>query len=698
MKDEKAWKWLNENELSYTIWDKKYRYNDESFDEWLNRVSNGDDDIRKLIFEKKFLFGGRILANRGLEKIGRKISLSNCYVITPPDDSIESIFETATKLARTYSYGGGCIEENTKIIVKNKGRIPIKDVKIGDYVLSFNVSTHKDEWKKVLDWHYTNVKLEDQIEYVYSNGIRLKTSKKHPILTLTPDGYCFKKYDELKAESHTNKSLNQKEMSYIPNQEIDDISWFIGCHMGDGTADYRRCPRIRINGDNYQVIHNYANVLSKLNNSIIKPHRDNSAHYKSIMWGATSSSQNNVVIFNKYFDNQINKKTYTWKVPEYIKNNDAYVPFLAGLLDSDGYITDEGNIDIAICSKNAIEEIASYLSEHGQTYHVSIKHSKRNNESTLYRLYIYTSSSIYNLIYQYVQHDQKKAAMSQHLSDVTNKIRDLISITQEELDVINNFNYKSKYAQDQRLYYNLKAHQYDINKRKKIGSKTLYYLYHNGVFTAEQYNEMLSRTSCKQIILDNDTKYNYIDITVEGNKNYYAGNFGFVNIHNCGIDVSKLRPKNAKVNNAATTTSGATSFMDFFSYVTGLIGQSGRRGALMISIDCTHPDLEEFINLKSNLDVCTKANISVRVSDQFMQAVKNNNDWELSFTTEHETIKKTVKAKEIFNLLAKRNWEMAEPGILFWDNIKNHNMLNNNPEFSYAGVNPCEPHQCTAWE
>lgn len=157
----------------------------------------------------------------------------------------------------------------------------------------------------------------------------------------------------------------------------------------------------------------------------------------------------------------------------------------------------------------------------------------------------------------------------------------------------------------------------------------------------------------------------------------------------CGIDVSKLRPKGSKVNNAASSTTGTTSFMDFFSHVTGLIGQEGRRGATMISIDCTHPDLEEFINLKSDLDICTKANISVRVSDAFMNAVVNDNDWTLSFDTEHEHIEKTVKAKDIFMLLAKRNWEMAEPGILYWDRINNYNMLNTDPNFEYAGVNPC---------
>lgn len=157
----------------------------------------------------------------------------------------------------------------------------------------------------------------------------------------------------------------------------------------------------------------------------------------------------------------------------------------------------------------------------------------------------------------------------------------------------------------------------------------------------------------------------------------------------CGVDVSKLRPKGATVNNAAKSTSGTTSFMDFFSYVTGLIGQEGRRGALMLSIDCTHPDLEEFINLKSDLNLCTKANISVRVSDEFMKAVEDRRDWALSFETEKEIITKIVNAREIFHLLAKRNWEMAEPGILYWDHIKDYNMLNTDPNFSFAGVNPC---------
>ena len=159
----------------------------------------------------------------------------------------------------------------------------------------------------------------------------------------------------------------------------------------------------------------------------------------------------------------------------------------------------------------------------------------------------------------------------------------------------------------------------------------------------------------------------------------------------CGVDISKLAPKGAKVANTAKNTSGAVSFMDLYSLTTGLIGQNGRRGALMISIDCSHPDIEDFINIKSDLNKITKANISIKITDEFMTAVRKNDDYTLHFTRpeSNETIKSVVKARELFNKIILMNWDYAEPGFLFWDEIKRWNMLSNNKEFEYAGVNPC---------
>lgn len=157
----------------------------------------------------------------------------------------------------------------------------------------------------------------------------------------------------------------------------------------------------------------------------------------------------------------------------------------------------------------------------------------------------------------------------------------------------------------------------------------------------------------------------------------------------CGVDISKLRAKGMKVNNASKETTGACSFMDTFSQVTSTIGQNGRRGALMLSLDCTHPELIDFINIKTDLDKVTKANISVRVNDDFMRAVENDEDWVLSFETENDKMEEVVKAKEVFQLLCKNNWNFAEPGILYWSRIEDYNLLSKDLEFKYAGVNPC---------
>lgn len=159
----------------------------------------------------------------------------------------------------------------------------------------------------------------------------------------------------------------------------------------------------------------------------------------------------------------------------------------------------------------------------------------------------------------------------------------------------------------------------------------------------------------------------------------------------CGVDISKLSPRGARINNAAKETSGSVSFMELYSLVTALIGQNGRRGALMISIDCSHPDVEEFIDLKTDLEKVTKANISVRIHEDFMEAVKKNEDYLLHYTRQAtgQVIEKQVNARDLFRKIAETNWDYAEPGALFWDRIEGWNLLSNTKEFSYAGVNPC---------
>lgn len=200
----------------------------------------------------------------------------------------------------------------------------------------------------------------------------------------------------------------------------------------------------------------------------------------------------------------------------------------------------------------------------------------------------------------------------------------------------------------------------------------------------ENKGRKISLSNCYVIEPPEDNIESIFDCTKKLARTYSYGG-------GCGVDISKLSPRGAKVNNAAKETTGSVSFMDLYSMVTGLIGQAGRRGALMLSLSCEHPDLEEFIGIKSDLDRVTKANISIRITDKFMAAVKNKTPFTLSFTRLEtgETITKEIDAYEMFHKMCEMNWDYAEPGMLFWDRINNWNLLSCDDEFEYAGTNPC---------
>ena len=150
-----------------------------------------------------------------------------------------------------------------------------------------------------------------------------------------------------------------------------------------------------------------------------------------------------------------------------------------------------------------------------------------------------------------------------------------------------------------------------------------------------------------------------------------------------GHDISNIRPKGVSTSNAAKTTDGIAVFMDRFSNTTREVAQNGRRGALMLSISVHHPEIETFINIKRDKTRVTGANISVRVSNAFMDAVCNDTTYVQQWPVESATpsIVKEVSAKAIWDKMMLAAWESAEPGVLFWDTI-----IRNSPAECYADV------------
>ena len=158
-----------------------------------------------------------------------------------------------------------------------------------------------------------------------------------------------------------------------------------------------------------------------------------------------------------------------------------------------------------------------------------------------------------------------------------------------------------------------------------------------------------------------------------------------------GLDISDLRPEGAPVNNSARTTTGAWSFADFYSYVCRMIGQNGRRGALMISMDIRHPDIAEFVKMKHDLTKVTGANVSVKITDDFMEAVENGETFTLQFPVNSETPEYTadIDATTLWNTIIESATKTAEPGLLMWDNITKNLPAHCYPDFETKTTNPC---------
>lgn len=189
-----------------------------------------------------------------------------------------------------------------------------------------------------------------------------------------------------------------------------------------------------------------------------------------------------------------------------------------------------------------------------------------------------------------------------------------------------------------------------------------------------------------------------------------------------GIDLSKLRPADAPVNNSAITSTGSISFMELINHAGGIIGQQGRRAALLFSLDINHPDIfredgegiecpkckgkkclycegkgiisYDFLHVKKIPGKVENANISVNITDAFMEAVKKDKEWNLVFegTTNHNPFKveRTVKARKLFEELAKSAFKSAEPGVLFVDTTRR--MSNSDlfgEQWKVVGVNAC---------
>lgn len=565
--------WLGNNQLSLDIWHKKYQISNESFEEWLDRVSGGDSAIRTLIKEKKFLFGGRILASRGITD--RRVTYSNCFTgdtIIMTDRGLMSLLNCYIGSSKLKVLSNGAWRE-AEVKYFGEQEVKLLTLRRGKTTRTFRV-TGNHQW--------------------FVKNKKGKTS--------------LKQTDELCVGDIIPTEVLKCYRTYKPNP----VGVAHGFFTGDGDHVDKKNLRINICKGKEELLPYFT--------------PDTIGHS-----GDTITISSMPKFFLSYPDLSESKSyLYGW---------------LAGYFAADGSIDLRGSC--VICSTNKLD----------------LK-------------YVQNVLCILGIPCEEIREQTR-------VSNLNGKLGTIFILNLNKKYLNENFFIRKEHRD--RFINNpfKKDNEWRVDNLEYTGSKCPVYC---AVVPGTQSFALeggIKTHNCYVISPPEDNIESIFETASKLARTYSYGG-------GCGIDISNLRPKNAVVHNAAKSTSGAVSFMDLYSYVTGLIGQSGRRGALMISISCKHPDIEEFINLKTKPGVCEKANISIRVTDDFMQAAIDDKDWVTSFTSEETgTISKTFKARDLLKLLAKRNWEWAEPGLLYWDRITGYNMLNNDERFSYAGVNPC---------
>lgn len=573
--------WLGkDNQLGIDIWQKKYRNGDESFEEWLERVTAGNEAIKKLIREKKFLYGGRILAGRGVSN-GRKQTYSNC-------------FRGDTKIL-------------TKDGIKTLGELAGKET----YVFSQN------------SWRKAEIKSFGEQDVVAITVRKRKTTK---TFYVTKDHIWFARnsekgiYREFRTEDLRPGMMLKGDLSkcfrtYKPSPFGVAHGFFYG--DGDHTGNNRR---VNFCGDKIELLQ----------------------YFTPDTFG-TSNGVTTICGIPKIF----------WDKPSLNETPSYLYGWLAGYFAADGSVDERGACVICSSKRSDLEFVQDVLCVLG-----------------------IPSNDI---------------RVQTRLSNLTGEISDVYILSLSRRYLNESFFVRSSH------------HERFVNNPPRITDRHWYVesisdvVDHCEVFCAVVPDTQsfclegnILTHNCYVVTPPEDNIESIFDCARNLARTYSYGG-------GCGVDISKLSPRGAVIHNAAKTTSGSVSFMDLYSLVTGLIGQSGRRGALMISLSCEHPDIEEFIEVKNNLDKVLYANISVRVTDAFMEAVTGrglvpeDTSFHISFTREQtgEVIEKTIDARQLFEKLVENNWNSAEPGILFWDRIKNWNLLSNTKDFEFAGVNPC---------
>jgi ribonucleoside-diphosphate reductase alpha chain len=738
---------------SLDIWDKKYRLKtkvgeavDQDIQGTYTRVARALADVEATPEKREEWFGkflwalqngaipaGRIISNAGAQQHKPSTSTINCTVSRAVPDSMDGILSSVHEAGLTLK--AGCVAPGTWVVTE-RGLVTADQAVAERHaqILCYDRDAGRFEMQTILRHLTTHVPRAENIEIV-SNGVTLKTSVKHPVLVYRHNELSYTRADDVR----TDDALVHHRFVWSAEPARALEAWFAGAHLGDGSAypktmaykpsrqawaerarAYSQRLVFKIRAAEREVVERYAAFFQSFCGAQAKIIATATANGTPV-WDYTVASfeATNAATL---IDHQIGAKSATLRVPTWIKANPEkyFLPFLAGLIDTDGTVSREnGSAIIAMQSLRFAEELKGLLALFG--VHGAI--TERAPRTHLYKGHVIRDQG--GAMFK-ISDSGFLAKVAEHMADSGKRGRILECATQSgQYDT---------YVLPRTLREALEQELPGLShvERQKLG---FYHGYHRARVVSRIWLDRwearfpnlraligFARTlrPVETLRRDLDLPETFYDFTVEKHNNYLAGNDGLMVIHNCGIgyEFSTLRPKGAFVSGAGAHTSGPLSFMDIFDAMCFTVSSAGgRRGAQMGTFDISHPDITDFVRAKRENGRLRQFNLSCLITDEFMQAVKNDAQWDLVFpASRHEyedsnnhivwrpwpitegyvtdnlgqvacKVYKTIPARRLWDLIMASTYDYAEPGFILIDKISEMN--NNWFCENIRATNPC---------
>lgn len=694
----------------------------------------------QLMIERKFIPNTPCLVNAG-KSDGQ---LAACFVIDVPD-SIAGILESTKAAGIIHKTGGGCVASDARVwstfcglepievlfnratadgrsgVVSGKGiAYDVTDLNIK--TVAMDPKSGKSGLQQVTHVWKFDVAKKDQIVVSTREGIKVQTSLWHPFMVLSGTELKEVRADELKAgdiilgPERPDAYWPWQEQRKVQNLTIDpQLGWLIGFILGDGSFGYvpsLRQYRLRMFSGTTDVLEKAQQVLASkdINVSIQKDKRN--------LFSVSTLTQAFVhTMLEACGLQKFGPKTSSIRIPEIITKSPLNVvrAFVAGLLDSDGYVAEDGSPSYSTASQEMAQDLSALCSLLGYQPSVSVKPPKGKGCSNIYTVQLCVLPQVNLLAKDLGQYMANTNRLSRLHSDSRKQTALPVEIAPwrqelQSLDLAHKKGDKIKgsgVCSDELNRWSSNASgRCRRDDLRSIASKI-----------QEQGNELLSQLLLRvadcgleiSSVSAATERKDYYDLSVLDWNTYAAGTNGLAMIHNTGFTFEKLRPSGAVVASTHGVASGPVSFMNIFNTMTETVKQGGvRRGANMGILRVTHPDVLRFIHAKNDQASLTNFNISVTVTDAFLEAVDHNEWFQTEFNGkvwekpifdpatgkdyEYEGQKPPspgmIYAPDIWRRIVESAWKYAEPGIIFIDEVNRHNHLMNSMGAIFS-CNPC---------